>query len=139
MRVKTISFLAVLLCALLLPPAYAENRANTRFEAASATGATAVLEFAATPLVAMTAIPFRLELKNADGTPLTGADVRCNLSMPSMPMPDNRPHVTARDGAYVGEIIFTCTQGAWRFSCTANSADGKQQTLAFDIPRVRMK
>jgi len=137
--VRTFSLLAALLPCLLILPAQAENRATTRFEVPAAAGGTAVLEFAAAPLVAMTVVPFRLELKKADGTPLTGAAVRCDLTMPSMPMPENRPKVSARDGAYVGELIFTCTQGAWRFTCVVAQPDGQQQTLAFDIPRVRLK
>jgi hypothetical protein len=87
----------------------------------------------------MTVIPFRLELKTADGAPLTGAKVNCDLTMPSMPMPENHPKVSERDGAYFGEMIFTCTRGAWRFTCTVTRSDGGKQTLAFDIPRVRMK
>lgn len=139
MRGKIISLLSVLLCGLFLSHAYADNRAATRFEASSAAGVTAILEFAAAPLVAMTVIPFRLEVKNADGTPFAGTAVSCDLTMPSMPMPDNRPKVTARDGAFVGEIIFTCTQGAWRFTCTASGGSGSPQTFAFDLPRVRLK
>jgi hypothetical protein len=87
----------------------------------------------------MTVIPFRLELRGADGTPLAGAAPRCELTMPSMPMPEYRTQVTARDGAYVGEMIFTCTQGAWRLTCVVARPDGAEQTLAFDIPRVRLK
>ena len=70
MTVKTFSLLIALLHCLLILPAQAENRATTRFELSGAAGETATLEFAAAPLVAMTVIPFRLELKNADGTPL---------------------------------------------------------------------
>lgn len=139
MAVRALSLLFALFQLLLILPAQAENRSTTRFEPAGATGGTAVLEFAAAPLVAMTVIPFRLDLKNADGSPLTGATVRCDLTMPSMPMPENRPKIAERDGAYVGESIFTCTRGAWRLTCVVDQADGQQQTLAFDIPRVRMK
>ena len=117
----------------------AEERSTTRFELVGTAGEMASIEFAAAPLVAMTAIPFRLELKNADGTSLTGAVVRCGLTMPSMAMPEYRPQVTERDGAYVGEMIFTCTQGAWRLTCIAGRPDGAERTLTFDIPRVRMK
>jgi len=137
--VRKFSLLIMLLHSLLVLPAQAEDRAITRFELSGASGETAVLEFAVAPLVAMTVIPFRLDLKNADGTPLTGAEVSCDLTMPSMPMPENRPKLTESDGVYVGEIIFTCTQGAWRFTCGVTPREGEQQTLAFDIPRVRMK
>lgn len=136
---RTFCLLIALLHGLLILPALAENRATTRFELSAAAGGPAVLEFAAAPLVAMTVIPFRLELKNADGTPLTGAEIRCELTMPSMPMPENRPKITERDGAYVGDMIFTCTRGAWRFTCVVTPPEGGQRTLAFDIPRVQMK
>lgn len=139
MTVRTFSLFVALLHCLLILPAQAGESATTRYELPAAGGGTAVLEFAAAPLVAMTVIPFRLDLKNADGTPLTGAAVHCDLTMPSMPMPENRPKVSKRDGAYVGELIFTCTQGAWRFTCIVDQPDGQQQTLAFDIPRVRLK
>lgn len=137
--VRTFCLLVALLHGLLFRPAQAENLATTRFELSRPTGGTAVLEFAAAPLVAMTVIPFRLELKNADGKPLAGAEVRCDLTMPSMPMPENRPKITEHNGAYVGEMIFTCTRGAWRFTCAVTQPGGGQQTLAFDIPKVRMK
>lgn len=139
MTVKRLSLLVALFHCLLTLPAQAENRTTTRFELPAAAGGTAVLEFAAAPLVAMTVIPFRLDLKNADGTPRTGAAVGCDLTMPSMPMPENRPRIFERDGAYVGEMIFTCTQGAWRLTCVVGQPDGQPQTLVFDIPRVRMK
>lgn len=139
MTVRIFSLLIVLLHCLTILPAQAGKAATTRFELPAAAGGTAVLEFAAAQLVAMTVIPFRLALKNADGTPLTGATVRCDLTMPSMPMPENRPKITEHDGAYVGELIFTCTRGAWRLTCVVDQADGQQQTLAFAIPRVRMK
>lgn len=139
MTVKWLSLLVALLHCLPILPAQAENRATTRFELPAAAGGTAILEFAAAPLVAMTVIPFRLDLKNAGGTPLTGAGVRCDLTMPSMPMPENRPKISERDGAYVGEMIFTCTHGDWRLTCAVDQPDGQQQSLAFDIPRVRMK
>jgi hypothetical protein len=136
---KRLCLLFALVHGLLSQPALAEQQAATRFEGSAASGATAVLAFAAAPLVAMTVIPFRLELKKADGTPLTGAVVDCSLTMPSMPMPENQPKVSERDGAYVGELIFTCTQGAWRFTCTATQADGGRQAFAFAIPKVRLK
>lgn len=138
MTVRTFCLLTALLHCLTILPAQAGNR-TTRFDAPGVNGGTAVLEFAAAPLVAMTVIPFRLDLKNADGTPLSGAAVSCDLTMPSMPMPENRPKISEHDGVYIGELIFTCTQGAWRLTCAVTQPDGGQQTLAFDIPRVRMK
>jgi hypothetical protein len=61
------------------------------------------------------------------------------MSMPSMAMPENRPKVTEHDGAYAGEMIFTCAMGAWQINCLAEKADGNRQSMTFDIERVRMK
>ena len=73
-----------------------------------------VITFAAAPLVSMSATPFRLELKGADGLPQAGASVRCDLTMPAMAMPENRPELReVAPGIYAGEAIFTMA-GAWQ-------------------------
>jgi hypothetical protein len=56
-----------------------------------------------------------------------------------MTMPEIRPLVTECDGAYGGEMIFTCAMGAWRINCLAEKPDGSRQTMTFDIATVRMK
>ena len=110
------------------------------FKAATAGPVSAVLELDTDELVTMTTIPFRLTLRDANGQPLTGASVLCDMTMPAMTMPENRPQVTEREGGtYAGELIFTCAQGAWRITCQADKSGGSSQTVIFDIPRVRMK
>ncbi|MCM2265986.1 MAG: FixH family protein [Desulfuromonadales bacterium] len=99
----------------------------------------AVLELYTDELVTMTAIPFRITIRDAAGRPLTGAKVSCEMTMPSMTMPENRPRVTERDGVYGGELVFTCALGAWRIGCLAEKADGSRQVMTFDIEKVRMK
>lgn len=108
---------------------------------ATATGPErAVLELETDELVTMKMIPFRLTIKDASGQPLTGAKVRCDMTMPSMAMPENRPKVMEHDdGSYGGELVFTCAQGAWRITCLAEKSDGSTQTAIFEIPRVKMK
>ncbi|NJC87638.1 MAG: hypothetical protein FIB02_03760 [Desulfuromonas sp.] len=113
--------------------------APIRLTAMDATPGSAVLELYADELVTMTAIPFRLTIRDAAGRPLTGARVSCDMTMPSMTMPENRPKVTERDGAYGGELIFTCAMGAWRIGCLAEKTDGSRQAMTFDIEKVRMK
>jgi len=113
--------------------------APIRLQATDAAPGKAVLELQADELVTMTAIPFRLLLTDADGRPLAGARVSCDMTMPSMTMPANRPKVIERNGAYAGELIFTCAMGAWRIACTAEKADGSRQVATFDIDKVRMK
>jgi hypothetical protein len=99
----------------------------------------ATLEIHAEQLVTMTALPFRLILKDAAGGPVTGARVECELTMPSMRMPENRPKVVERDGAYVGEMILTCTMGDYRATCVAEETTGARRTSTFDLGTARMK
>lgn len=99
----------------------------------------AILELATDVLVTMTPIPFRLMVKDANGQLVRGAKVACEMSMPAMKMPENRPKVTEGDGFYGGELIFTCAQGAWKISCEVIRKDQPKQTLTFDVDRVRMK
>jgi len=114
--------------------------APVTFQSTAGSSGSAVLELDTDALVTMTMIPFRLSIKDAAGTPLTGANVRCELTMPSMAMPENLPKVTEReDGSYGGELIFTCAQGAWRMTCQTEKGAAGSQTMIFDIPKVRMK
>jgi hypothetical protein len=131
-------FPAALLMACSILVATAEA-APLRFNATETSSGQATLEIQSDELVTMTALPFRLLFSRTDGKPLTGAVVRCDLTMPSMPMPENRPQVTERDGAYVGEMILTCTMGDWRFLCVAEDGQGHRQTANFDIGTARMK
>jgi hypothetical protein len=130
------SLLALLTFSLLAAPAYA---APLRFAATDTPAGQATLEIQATELVTMTALPFRLLINDAGGKPLTGAKVSCDLSMPSMSMPENRPKVVERDGAYAGEMILTCTMGDWRATCVAEDEKGLRRTMTFDLGTARMK
>jgi hypothetical protein len=123
---------------ILTPPSFAAA-APIRIQATATSSGKAVLELQADELVTMTVIPFRLLISDAVGRQLTGARVSCNMTMPSMAMPENRPKVTERDGAYGGELIFTCAMGAWQINCLAEKPDGSRQTMTFDIEKVRMK
>lgn len=109
------------------------------FEATDNPPGSAVLELQAEALVTMTAIPFRLMVKDTAGKPLTGAKVTCELTMPSMPMPENRPKVTERNGVYVGEMVLTCTMGEWRATCLVEDGKGMRRTMTFDLGTARMK
>ena len=109
------------------------------FQATDAPAGSAVLEVQADALVTMTTLPFRLLIKDAAGKPLTGAKVSCDLSMPSMSMPENHPQITERNGAYTGEMVLTCTMGDWRATCTADDANGQRQTMTFNLGTARMK
>jgi hypothetical protein len=127
----------ILVMALMLPAVV--TAAPIRIKATTAAPGSAVLELQADELVTMTPIPFRLFINDAAGQPLRGACVSCDMIMPAMTMPENRPRVTACADAYGGEMIFTCAMGAWRINCLAEKPDGSRQTMTFDIDTVRMK
>jgi len=126
----------LLILSALAAPALADG--ETRLEEAASGELRAVLLLKEAPLVAMTRIPFELQLTDAAGTPLTGASVRCDLSMPAMTMPINRPAVTEKGGSYRGEAIFTMA-GAWRATFEILLPNGESRTLSFDLDRVLLK
>jgi len=128
----------VFILLLLMAPSFAAA-APMRIQATATSAGHAVLELQTDELVTMTAIPFRLLINDASGKPLNGAKVSCEMTMPSMPMPDSRPKVVERDGAYAGVMIFTCAMGAWQINCLAEKPDGSRQSMTFAIEKVRMK
>ena len=134
--------LGVLLLAFstLLPTAMAAVAASpgTRLEMEGIGGGKAMLNLASAPLTTMTPTPFHLMLTDVTGTPITGAEVRCDLTMPAMPMPENRPELHEEDGVYWGDAIFTMA-GAWQATFSVQMPDGRLEILIFDVGRVLLK
>ena len=61
-----------------------------------------------------------------NGRPVTGAHVSVDLSMPSMPMPDNRTALReTAPGTYTGTVRFSMS-GAW--TATVTAAKGRAQS-----------
>jgi hypothetical protein len=112
--------------------------ADTRLEIEGIDGGTAILTLASEPLRTMTRTPFHLMLTDGTGNPIAGAEVRCDLTMPAMPMPENRPAVREKDGFYWGEAVFTMA-GAWQATFQVAMPDGRLEILIFDIERVLLK
>lgn len=137
MRRKTsLALLAALLFA--LAPGLG-RAAHITLTAKGAEPGSAVLELATNKLVTMTPIPFRLRITDADGQAVKGAAVNCDMTMPSMKMPENRPKVAERNGYYIGELMFTCAQGAWLIRCEVVAQGQPGRTLSFEIEGVRMR
>ncbi len=124
--------------ALLLGCCLAAAGGVTRMEASGDAGLTGVLELNAYPLRTMTVIPFRLLLRDAEGGALAGAPVTCDLDMPAMPMPRNRPRVQPCGDAYQGIAVFTMA-GAWTASFQAELPGGGRAELVFNIEEVLLK
>ena len=138
MKGKILFFIAIYLL-IFISPRHAAA-APLRFPASGVTPGEAVLEVQADELVTMTSIPFSLTIRDEAGRRVTGAQVQCALTMPSMVMPENRPKMVERDGGtYAGEMILTCTMGDWRMSCTATPPDATPRVMTFDIGKARMK
>jgi len=132
--------LLLLALSLLLPTTISATAAapGTRLEMEGIGGGKAILDLASSPLVTMTPIPFHLMLTDVTGAPTTGVEVSCNLTMPAMQMPENRPAIREKDGVYWGEAIFTMA-GAWQATFNVQMPDGRLELLIFDIDRVLLK
>lgn len=136
LRKTNLGLLTALLLTLVPGLGYASHIELT---AKGAEPGSAVLELATEVLVTMTPIPFRLLIRDAQGQAVKGAQVSCEMTMPAMKMPENKPKVTERDGAYSGDLMFTCAQGAWLISCEVAAKGQPKKILTFDIERVRMR
>lgn len=132
--------LLLLALSMLLPAAISARAAapGTRIEMEGIGGGKAILNLASAPLRTMTPTPFHLMLTDVTGAPITGVEVSCDLTMPAMPMPENRPRVHEKDGVYWGEAIFTMA-GAWQATFSVRMPDGRLELLIFDIDRVLLK
>lgn len=128
-------FVLLLLFAAMYAPAAA---AQTQLEVRGIDGGRAILSLDADPLRTMTPTPFHLVLTDEAGDPITGAEVRCDLTMPAMPMPENSPAVREEEGSYEGEAVFTMA-GAWQASFRITMPDERVATLVFDLQRVLLK
>ena len=95
---------------------------------------TGTLVFESSPLLSMTEIPFRITLSDSKEV----VSATCDLTMPAMPMPENRPALDCTDSTCTGTAIFTMA-GAWRAACEFIMLDGTSKTLIFDIEMVKMK
>lgn len=131
--------LSVSLVFLSAPPAAADDRPTTWVVARGNTVGRAVLELQAAPLVTMTPIPFRLTLLDPRGVEIHQARVALDLTMPAMPMPDNKAEARWDGETYRGEIVFTMA-GKWEAACrVVPLGGGLPETLHFSIDEVQLK
>jgi hypothetical protein len=124
-------------CGLLALPAPA-LAGTTRSECAGENGSQAILEVAADPLLTMRPVRFRLILHAPDGSRTTEPQLDCDLTMPAMAMPENRPRIEATTDEYLGEAVFTMA-GRWEAEMTVRVADKAVDRLVFPVERVLLK
>lgn len=110
---------------------------ETSLQAEGKFGRQGTLVLGRDPLVTMQ--PTRLTLQITAPAPLpVQLQAYCNMTMPAMPMPPNRPVLKPKDGKLVGEVIFTMA-GAWRANCTVEYRDAPSELFVFYLDRVLMK
>jgi nitrogen fixation protein FixH len=75
---------------------------------------------------------FTVTLKDAQGQPVTGANARINLQMPTMDMGQNRVVLSPQSpGLYVGKGRFTMS-GDWQMTVTATKGS-EHATQSFPV------
>jgi hypothetical protein len=112
--------------------------AETRQEKAMPEGGTAVLTFAAKPLLTMTETPFTVVLTGGTGKVLTDAAVSLRLVMPAMAMPLNNPKALWQDDSYQGIATFTMA-GEWNAIMLIQRPGHDVLVLTFKLGQVQMK
>jgi nitrogen fixation protein FixH len=90
----------------------------------------ATLNVVPDPPVPMEETTLELTVRNADGQPVVGADVRFDLTMPAMEMPPNRPEATEEEnGVYRAQALFTMA-GEWQILAEISSP-GQSERFTF--------
>lgn len=132
------TILATSFACFLLSLSISAGASETRLKKAMPEGGTAVLTFAADPLLSMSEIPFTVELTGGAGTIFSDAAVSLRLVMPAMSMPLNNPKALWQDGAYHGMAIFTMA-GEWHAIMDIQRPAHDLVELTFKLGEVQMK
>jgi hypothetical protein len=127
-------FLLCLLLLLVTPVLAVETVLN----ATDADGATATLTLSSKPVLSMMPTDLRLTMDKAHGNMLLATAAICDLTMPAMPMPENRPVLKCGVIGCSGDAVFTMA-GAWDVTCDVIFSSGKTSQFLFVIDMVQMK
>ena len=127
-------FLICLLLFLVTPVLAAETVIST----SDADGAKATLTLSVNPLLSMTPTELHLVMNKAHGDMLMLTSAVCDLTMPAMPMPENRPVLECGAIGCNGSAVFTMA-GAWDITCDVTFPRGKTSKFLFVIDMVQMK
>ncbi len=112
--------------------------AETVLTATDADGEGATLTLSQSPLLSMTPTELRLTLNKAHGDMMMLSSAVCDLTMPEMAMPENRPTLECDPVGCRGSAIFTMA-GAWDVACDVTFSSGKSSRFLFVIDMVQMK
>lgn len=133
---RVVLFLAVFI--ITIPTHVAVAAGSTRFEATGDLGTAAILELQQAPLRVMKAAPFTL--RTTPVLPVVPAvrEILCNLTMPAMPMPANKPKVLRQGNIFTGTMVFTMA-GAWQAEFSVPLPSGKVEHFVFVFDQVLLK
>ena len=93
---------------------------------------TAVFSLSPAAPIVMNPTVLTLMLQDADGQPITGADVAFDLTMPGMAMPPNNAQaVDDGSGSYDAEVTFTMA-GDWQIQADV-TYPGSSAQFTFDL------
>ena len=112
--------------------------AETVLYSVDADGSTATLTLSTNPVLSMTQTDFHLTMNKAHGDTLLPTSAVCDLTMPAMPMPKNRPVLECGPVGCRGNAIFTMA-GEWDIICEVTFSSDKTSQLLFIIDMVKMK
>jgi YtkA-like len=94
---------------------------------------TAVLQVDPYPPRSMQQTLLDVTVSDLEGLPVQGATVTCDLTMPAMRMPPNKPQAVERTpGVYAAEAVFTMA-GAWEAAVQVSLPDGRSETFRFAL------
>lgn len=110
---------------------------EAHFETIGSQGQRASLTFDRAPLVIMRPTRMSLRLLGDNMPPVMPGKGECDLTMPAMPMPENRPGLHALGNELVGEAIFTMA-GEWQASCSVESGSGAREIFVFNLGDVQL-
>jgi len=101
-------------------------------------GSTATLTLFSRPLLSMTPTDIFLTFDKAHGDSLLSTAAICDLTMPAMPMPENRPVLDCSATGCRGNLIFTMG-GGWDIRCDVTFSGSESSNFLFVIDMVQMK
>lgn len=132
------SFKDIILLAILITLAPSFSFAEqVKFQQTSGAGISYELTIESESPEVMKPLPIKLKVSSPQGSPITGAQLTCSLTMPAMAMPKNMPPIKEgkQSGQYEGIFLLTMG-GLWHVELIMSYGDGKQDAVVIPIPGV---
>ena len=113
------------------------NASNNTYRATSSVGNAYELVIESETTEVMKPLPVTITLLSQDGSPISGANITCSLTMPAMAMPSNKPPIkeSSNAGQYEGVLLLTMG-GLWHVDLLTVYGSGEQDSVVISIPGV---